>query len=257
MAKVIALANQKGGVSKTTTAVNMAAVLANKGYSVCLLDLDSQANATQATDLEEYDVRHTITDELSGEVELKKAIIRRENGYDIIPSDELLSGFEAQTLENWDILRSDLAAVSKDYDYIIIDTKPALGNLLLMALRASDYVVIPIEARPFAEQGLSQLDQTIQAVRKRKKPVILGILLTKFHERTVLNRLLKENLEAEAKELNTSLFSTYIREGIAVPESQLMKQAVVDYAPRSNPALDYVAFVEEIIDRIEGEHYGK
>ena len=257
MAHIISFANQKGGVSKTTTAVNLAAGLHNKGYKVLLIDLDSQANATQATDLEGYDVRYTITDELSGEVELKDSIVRRDDEYDIIASDELLSGYEAQALENWDILKSDLAAVKKEYDYIIIDTKPALGNLLLMALKSSDYVVIPMEARPFAEQGLAQLNQTIQAVRSRKKPVILGILLTKFHERTVLNRLLKENLEAEAKELNTSLFNTQIRESIAVPESQLMKQAVVDYAPKSNPALDYVSFTEEVIRKIEGDNHGK
>ena len=150
------------------------------------------------------------------------------------------------------LLKDMLAAVQQDYDYIVIDTPPALGNLLQLSLMASDYVIIPTEARPLSLRGMDALQATIEDVQGLNRALkVLGILLIKYTERTVLNRQIKDILKDKAEQLNTTVFKTYIREGIAVPESQTMQINLVDYAPRSNPCIDYIAFTDEVISRIK------
>ena len=156
------------------------------------------------------------------------------------------------------LLKNTVIAPLRDqYDFIVIDTPPALGNLSYNALSASDYVVIPSEPRPFALQGLGALHETIKSVQKNVNPglKVLGILLIKYSNRTVLNRDIKDMIEDYAKEMDTIVFSTSIREAVAVAEAQTVRQPLIDYAKSSKPNIDYKAFTTEVLKRIgEQEH---
>ena len=151
------------------------------------------------------------------------------------------------------LLKNTVIAPLRDqYDFIVIDTPPALGNLSYNALSASDYVVIPSEPRPFALQGLGALHETIKSVQKNVNPglKVLGILLIKYSNRTVLNRDIKDMIEDYAKEMDTIVFSTSIREAVAVAEAQTLRQPLIDYAKNSKPNIDYKAFTTEVLKRI-------
>ena len=146
-------------------------------------------------------------------------------------------------------MKNVIAPLKSKYDFIIIDTPPALGNLSVNALVASDYVIIPTEPRPFALQGLGRLHSTIESVRNgyNSNLKVLGILLIKYHNRTVLNRDLKDMIEDYAKLMNTIVFNATIREGIAVAEAQTVRQPLIDYAKNSNPNIDYKGFTSEVL----------
>lgn len=156
------------------------------------------------------------------------------------------------------LLKNTVIAPLRDqYDFIVIDTPPALGNLSYNSLSASDYVVIPSEPRPFALQGLGALHETIKSVQKNVNPrlKVLGILLIKYSNRTVLNRDIKDMIEDYAKEMDTVVFNTTIREAIAVAEAQTVRQPLIDYAKSSKPNIDYKAFTTEVLKMIgEQEH---
>lgn len=247
----ISVALQKGGTGKTTTATAIADILsAQHNKRVLLVDMDSQCNATFISNI---DPERTIIDVLAGDCSITEAIYKCAH-YDLLPADEFLVNIEkADELEST-LLRNAIAAVADQYDYIIIDTPPALGNILMNCLCASDYVIIPIEARPLAIKGLQALADTINAVKEvNNKLETLGVLLVKYHDRTVLNRQMKELLADQVHELlDTTLFETYIREGVAIAEAQTMQTSILDYNPSSNPCIDYVALTNEIIQRIEG-----
>jgi chromosome partitioning protein len=140
------------------------------------------------------------------------------------------------------------------YDFIIIDLLPSLGRLLINALVASDFVLIPTETSPFAAQGITTLNNTIEYVRNGFNPslTIIGILLIKFNSRTVLSRDLRQAIKEYAKTINTSVFDASIRNGISVQESQTVRQPLIDYAKNSKPNLDYMAFTDELLRRIGG-----
>lgn len=248
MAVVISIAMQKGGVGKTTTSQTLASILGAKKKRVLLLDMDSQCNATIISGVE--DSPRTIADVLTGESSLKDAIMKG-GFYDLLSADELLANLERIEDIEPTLLKNILAAVQNDYDFIIIDTPPALGNILKISLMASDYVIIPTEPRPLSLKGMDALQSTIEAVQGENRALkVLGILLIKYHERTVLNRQLREILDERAEQMNTILFNTFIREGIAVPEAQTMCIPLNEYAPKSNPSLDYEAFTMEVLKMI-------
>lgn len=249
MAITISVAMQKGGVGKTTTSQTLASILGSKQKRVLLLDMDSQCNATIISGVEEPE--RTITDVLAEECSFKEAICHCSL-YDLLAADELLANLERIEYLEPTLLKNLLAAVQPAYDFIIIDTPPALGNLLMISLMASDYVIIPTEPRPLSLRGMDALQATIEAVQASNKALkVLGILLIKYNERTVLNRQLKEILDDRAAQMNTTTFQTFIREGIAVPEAQAMCMSLIEYAPKSNPCLDYEAFVDEMLSKIE------
>lgn len=246
---VISIALQKGGVGKSTTAQALASTLGYNGYRTLLIDMDSQANVTYASGCD--NVTYTITDVMSDNCTADAAIIPCSH-YDLLAADEYLTNVELEDVTAT-LLKDSIEKIKDNYDHIIIDTPPALGNLSINALAASDYVIIPMEPRPYAMQGLGALYKTIQTVQTMFQPElkILGILLVKYNVRTVLNRDIRDMIEEYATQINTSLFSTVIRDGIAVPEAQTMRKPLIDYAPKSKPNQDYKELVEEIIQKID------
>lgn len=248
MAITIAVALQKGGVGKTTTAETIAAILGSRGKHVLLVDMDSQMNVTFIGNVR---AEKTITDVFTGE-DIRNAIYHCKR-YDLLAADEYLANLEKLEDVEPTLLKNSLADIQADYDYILIDTPPALGNLLKNSLIASDYVLIPTDARPLSIKGLDALEPTLKAVKAVSSHFsILGVVLVKYSERTVLNRQIRELLTERVESMNTILFDTKIREGIAVPEAQAMQTSLIDYAPKSKPCTDYEQLVNEILKRIEG-----
>lgn len=248
MAITISVALQKGGVGKTTTAQTLASILGSKNNRVLLVDMDSQCNSSFFSGVEEPEF--TIIDLLANDCKIDEATISCDY-YDFLSGDERLANIEKLDEVDINLLKDTLSVVQDNYDYIIIDTPPALGNLLECSLMASNYVIISTDPRPFAVRGLDALKRTIEAVQASNKALkVLGILLVRYNERTVLNRQLKEILDDRASQMNTTVFTTFIRECIAVPEAQAMCMSLIDYAPKSNPFIDYKSFTEEVIERI-------
>lgn len=248
MAITISIALQKGGVGKTATAQALASTLGFKHKKVLLIDLDPQSNVTYSSGVDEPS--KTITDILGTECSPDEVLIHCKY-YDLLPADTYLTNVEISDVEPT-LLKNVLKPLQDRFEYIILDTPPALGHLSFNALVASDYVVIPTEPRPFALQGLGRLHSTIESVRNGLNPdlKVLGILLIKYSNRTVLNRDIKSMIEDYAKQMNTIVFDTSIREGIAVAEAQTVREPLIDYAKNSKPNIDYKAFTTELLKRI-------
>ena len=256
MAVIISIALQKGGTGKTTTATSLASILGSKKKKVLLVDMDSQANATSTSGIE--DPKYSITDILNG-LPVASGVLKATH-YDIIASDPYLAKLEAIPSDELPVtlIKDILDRIRGHYDFIIIDTPPLRGNILTLCLNASDYIIIPTEARPFALNGLDALQETIESVREQNKNLqVLGILLVKNNNRAILNRQIVTAMAARADDMGTTLFNTNIREGIAVPESQAMGELLIDYAPKSKPTLDYISFTKEVLQRIRGKDYAK
>lgn len=248
MAITISITLQKGGTGKTATAQALASTLGFKHKKVLLIDLDPQSNATYSSGVDEP--KKTITDVLGAECSPDEALVYCKY-YDLLPADTYLTNVEISDVEPT-LLKNVLKPLQDRFEYIILDTPPALGHLSFNALVASDYVVIPTEPRPFALQGLGMLHSTIESVRNGLNPdlKVLGILLIKYNNRTVLNRDIKNMIEDYAKQMNTIVFDTSIREGIAVAEAQTVREPLIDYAKNSKPNIDYKAFTTELLQRI-------
>lgn len=248
-AVVISVALQKGGVGKTTTSQALASTLGFKKKKTLLIDMDSQGNVTYASGVD-TPVK-TITDVLGGDCKPDEVLIHCKY-YDLLAADEYLTNVEGSEEVEPTLLKNSIAELRGRYDFIVIDTPPALGNLSVNALVASDYVVIPCEPRPFALQGLGALYTTIQSVQNSLNPAlkVLGILLIKYSNRTVLNRDIKDMIEDYAKQMHTVVFDTSIREGIVVGEAQTVREPLIDYAKSSKPNIDYKAFTTEVLKKI-------
>lgn len=251
MARVIAITNQKGGVGKTTTTGAVASGLKIKGYNVLCVDLDPQSNLSFSAGAETEDCP-TIYDVLKGEAKTLFSI-QKMAPFDIIASNILLSGIElefTQTGREY-LLKEALNSIKDKYDYIFIDTPPALSILTVNAFTASDYIIIPMLADIFSLQGIAQLSETIERVRTYCNPnlKIEGIVLTKFNKRTILSREIRGTAELIAQELKTSLFKTTIRPSVAIMEAQTSQQNIHEYSPKNNAALDYKDLVDELIER--------
>lgn len=255
MAIVIALTNQKGGVGKTTTSSSLIAALANKGYKVLGIDLDPQGNLGFYFGLDIEDSK-TIYDAMKGTDSIHDVIQSAEK-VDIVPSNILLSGAELEFNRSGRefIIKDLLARVEDNYDFIIIDTPPSLNMLTVNAYVASDYLIIPMVPEILSLLGVSQLKETVDAVRRFYNPglKVLGILLTKFNKRTILAREVEDMAEQIAKQLDARVFKSKIRSAVSVAESPAHAMSIVDYAPDSNPARDYRQLILEILDIIEKE----
>lgn len=251
MAITISIALQKGGVGKTTTALALASTLGFKKKKVLLIDMDGQRDSTYASGIDT--IEKSITDVLGETCAVPDAVIKCKY-YDLLGADEFLPNVELSNNVESTLLKTVLKPYKNLYDYIIIDTPPALGNLSYMSLVASDYVVIPTEPRPFALKGLGTLNNTIQSIKESLNPdlKVLGILLIKYHNRTILNRDIKDMIEDTARDMNTSVFNATIRDGIAVPEAETMRVPLIDYAKSSKPNIDYKAFTTELLKKVEG-----
>ena len=255
--KTIAITLQKGGSCKTTTAVNLSAILHSKGKKVLLIDMDSQANATFASGINskelDYSLYNVLTKDQQYKANIQDAIISTKH-YDILPADRDIADLTLElTPEDSGALKALTAAVARKYDYCIIDCPPALNTITVNALVASDYIVIPIEPRPFSFSGLDDLKKTIDELKNNNKKLsVLGILLTKYNNRTILSRTMTDLIDNYCKNMNTKLFSATIRESIAVPESQIAQQPLIEYAPKNKATIDYKGFTTELIKRMEG-----
>ena len=250
--KTYAIINQKGGVGKSTTALSLGAGLILNGYSVLYVDIDAQGNLS-------YTIQaNTQGNNAMGVLQKPETAVTEiqhtEQG-DIIASTPSLAGADAIITEIRKEYRLKKALDSLEglYDYCIVDTPPALGILNINALTACDGVIIPSQADIYSLQGISQLNVTIQAVKKYCNPSlsIMGIVLTRYNGRSIIRREVAEMLEQTAQSLNTKLYKAKIRECTAMVEAQAKKQNIFKYAPKSNAAADYKAFVDEILNKGE------
>jgi chromosome partitioning protein len=246
--EVIAIINQKGGVGKSTTALALGAGLFLKGYKVLFVDTDAQGNLTDTAEADNSET--TVMELLTGEAQAKETIQQGER-WDIISSSPSLAGADMTiTGKGREYkLKKAIELIKGEYDYIIIDTPPVLGILMVNALTACDIAIIPTQADRYSLKGIAQLHATIETIKKHSNPTlrIKGILLTRYSPRAVLSRDIAEVIDQTAQKLQTKLFKAKIREAIAIKESQAQRVDIFAYAPKSNAAKDYDAFIDELL----------
>lgn len=254
--KTIAVATQKGGTGKTTTAAAVASCIRRKGERVLLIDLDQQRNLSRLLKADTTTAGTSLALLLHA-AEARDIIQHTEQG-DIIAAGKNLQAADIalkDTTGKEYLLRDGLAALKKDYDYIVIDCPPALGVITINALTAADIVIIPAEAAGFSMDGMDDIADTIRQVKKycNRKLKIGGILLTRYEANSNLSKAMIDIAGKLAEQLNTKLYKANIRNSVKVREAQLMKQDLFAYAGKSNPAADYEAFTEELLQDIKGE----
>jgi chromosome partitioning protein len=249
MGKVISLLNHKGGVGKTTSAINIGAAMVELGKKVLLIDLDPQANLTLSLGVGR--APYTIYEALRGESELYPVNIR-EN-LDVVIATLDLSGAEMELINEAGrefIMRELLTPLTEEYDFIIIDCPPSLGLLTLNALTSSDYVIIPLQTEFLAMQGLAKIKQVIQKVKLRlnKKLQIAGVVATMYDNRKILNR---DVVDTIIKYFGELVFDTRIRDNVALAEAPAQRKDIFAYNKQSTGAKDYLNLSKEIINRVE------
>lgn len=246
--EIIAVVSRKGGVGKTATVQALGAGLRKKGFNVLYIDLDSQANLSYSLEADP-DQRNSM-DIIAGRAKAIEAIQHTPQG-DVLAGSEALAGADATIIGKGKEyrLKRALEAVSALYDYIIIDTPAALGVLTVNALTAATSAIIPVQAEVYSLLGMGQLNKTIETVKKycNHKLCIRGILISRYNARTILSKDMQSSLADAARQLNTKLYSTPIRECISIKEAQLQQTDIFSYAPRSNAVKDYNAFIEEFM----------
>lgn len=252
MSYVLTLANQKGGVGKTTTAVNLAAFLGKKKKKVLVLDLDPQGNATSGLGIDKGELESTIYDVLVNEVDIEDAIWESSaaNVW-ICPTNINLAGAEIElvnVMSRENVLKEALKSVKDNYDYVIIDCPPSLSILTINALTASDGIIIPIQGEYYALEGLTQLVDTINIVKKKlnKNLSILGVVLTMFDRRTQLTRQVEDEVENYFKD---KVFNTHIPRNVRLAEAPSHGVAILDYDKNSKGAKAYESLAAEVIKR--------
>lgn len=247
--KTYAIINQKGGVGKSTTALAIGAGLKIKGCSVLYIDLDAQGNLsyTLGATTQGYNAMGVLQ-----RPETAAQEVQHLPQGDIIASSSALAGADTILTETGKEfrLKEALENLSTNYDYCIIDTPPALGILTINALTACNGAIIPAQADIYSLQGISQLGNTLQTVKKYCNPslAVLGIVLTRYNTRSIISKEVTELIEKVAEELGTKLYKTKIKECTALKEAQAVKQDIFNYAPKSNAAADYKALVNEILE---------
>ena len=260
MSKVITVVNRKGGVGKTAVVSAIGAWINKQGRKVLFIDADAQTNLSYCVGAELDKL--SITDVFTGKADIEEVIQHTDQG-DIIPSDTKLSGIDAYIIRNdikdpqYILKRAFKKLKSYKYDYIVIDTGPTLGMLTINAMAVSDNLIIPVQADVFSLQALSQMSEEIEDIKKgiNKNLAVSGILITRYSDRTILSRDMRENLEAIAGQLHTKVFKTAIRECISVKEAAVMQTDIFSYAPKSNAAKDYEEFLNEFLGDIQRPYF--
>lgn len=247
--RVVAVANQKGGVGKTTTAQALTAGLAGKGYRVLAIDLDPQGNFSSACGAECFNVP-TAYELLKQTAEPGEAV-QHIGSYDIIPANIMLAGAEQELSQTGKEhrLKEAIAALGGGYDYVVIDTPPSLGVLTVNAFTAASDILIPTTAGIFATAGISQLSDTVKNVQRYCNPSvkIVGILFTRFNPRANISRQIKELTEQIGEYISAPIYKTFIRSAVVVEEAQANKTDIFSYAEKSTVSEDYTAFIDEFL----------
>ena len=248
MAQIIALANRKGGVGKTTTSVNLGAALAQAGQRVLLVDIDAQGNATSGSGIDKSELERDSYDVIVDGAPLHEVIVPTDN-YDLVPATIQLSGAEIELADKKEReyrLKAALATVADDYDFILIDNPPALGLLTVNAFTAADAILIPVQTEFYALEGLGQLLNTIELVRQQFNPDldIAGILLTMYDGRT---NLAKQVAEEVRNYFGDKVYETVIPRTVRLSEAPSYGQAIIDFDPRSVGAQVYTELAQEVL----------
>jgi len=256
MGKVIAVANQKGGVGKTTSAINLAASLAATEYSTLLLDIDPQANCTSGIGVAPKDLNASIYDALTGQVDPEDVVVTTDIPFlDLMPSHINLVGAEIEMIEVDErerILSKVLTRLRRMYDFVVIDCPPSLGLLTLNSLTAANSVLIPVQAEYFALEGLGQLLNTIKIVRKHLNPdlEIEGVLLTMFDTRLRLSNQVAKEVR---RYFGDQVFETIVQRNVRLSEAPSFGKPVILYDASSKGARNYIALAREIVEANEAE----
>ncbi len=255
-ARIIAVTNQKGGVAKTTTAVNLLAAIARRGLRCLLVDIDPQGNASVSSGVNINAIEAGIYDVLLGDAQIEQAIVASADQYDILPAGPELAGAQVELLEFRDKdyrLRDALAHVVGQYDVILIDTPPSLNVLTINALAAATDVLIPVQCEYFALEGLSGLITTMGMVRKALNPglSILGVVRTMYDGRNTLTIEVSKQLN---KHFQEKVFKTLIPRNIRLAEAPSHGKSALDYDPHCKGSIAYIALADEIIGPTNGKY---
>lgn len=256
MGRTIVIANQKGGVGKTTTAINLSASLAELGKRVVIIDMDPQGNTTSGLGVEKEELEKTVYELLLGEISIEECMIKdvTEN-LTLVPSNINLAAAEIELIGVEDkefILKNEVEKIKENYDFVLIDCPPSLSMLTINAMCAADTVLVPIQCEYYALEGLTQLMHTINLVQERLNPdlEIEGVVFTMYDARTNLSLQVVENVKSNLKQ---NIYKTIIPRNIRLAEAPSYGRPITEYDPKSTGAESYRLLAEEVIHRGEEE----
>lgn len=253
MGRIIAVANQKGGVGKTTTSINLAACLAEKGFKILAVDMDPQGHLTTGFGIQKDELEYTIYDVMCENCNIGEALlINVFPGLNLLPSNRYLAGAEVEFIGEPDmqyIIKNHLQKIRDKFDYIIIDCPPALGMLTINSMTAADTVLVPIQCEFFALDGLSQLIYTIELIQQKlnKNLKIEGVVFTMYDSRTNLSLQVVENVK---ENLNQNVYKTIIPRNVRLAEAPSHGMPIITYDSRSAGAESYRLLADEVITNI-------
>ena len=251
MSKIIAITNQKGGVGKTTTSINLSAAIAETGKKVLVVDMDPQGNTTSGFGINKNELENTVYELILGECSVGEAIIKNvAENVSLLPSNVNLAGAEVDLLDRDDksfILKKEMDYIADEYDYVIIDCPPSLNMLTINAMTTATSVIVPIQCEYYALEGVSQLIHTINLVRERLNPGldIDGVVFTMYDGRTNLSQQVVENVK---ENLSHHIYETMIPRNIRLAEAPSFGQPITVYDPKSAGAESYRLLAKEVIE---------